>query len=76
MEPVVEWDVVVLGGINTDYLIRSRTLPSPGMSLSGGTFLEAPGGKGANAAVAAARLGARTAIVRPRWARQQGWGSP
>jgi ribokinase len=63
MEPVVEWDVVVIGGINTDYLIRGRPLPGPGMSLSGGTFLEAPGGKGANAAVAAARLGARTAIL-------------
>jgi ribokinase len=63
MEPVVEWDVVVIGGINTDYLIRGRPLPGPGMSLSGGTFLGAPGGKGANAAVAAARLGARTAIL-------------
>jgi ribokinase len=63
MEPVVEWDVVVVGGINTDYLIRGRELPGPGMSLNGSAFLEAPGGKGANAAVAAARLGARTAIV-------------
>jgi ribokinase len=63
MEPVVEWDVVVVGGINTDYLIRGRRLPRPGTSLNGDVFLEAPGGKGANAAVAAARLGARTAIV-------------
>jgi ribokinase len=63
MAPVVEWDVVVVGGINTDYLIRGRELPGPGMSLNGSAFLEAPGGKGANAAVAAARLGARTAIV-------------
>jgi hypothetical protein len=35
METVVQWDVVVLGGINTDYLIRGRALPGPGMSLDG-----------------------------------------
>jgi ribokinase len=63
MEPALEWDVVVLGGINTDCLIRGRRLPGPGMSVSGDVFREAPGGKGANAAVAAARLGARTAII-------------
>lgn len=63
MERAVDWDVVVVGGINTDYLIRGGRLPGPGMSLGGEQFLEAPGGKGANAAVAAARLGARTAIV-------------
>ena len=63
MKPVVAWDVVVVGGINTDYLIRGQRLPAPGMSLDGEQFLEAPGGKGANAAVAAARLGAGTAIV-------------
>ena len=63
MEPILEWDVVVLGGLNTDYLIRGPQLPGPGMSLEGDVFLEAPGGKGANAAVAAARLGARTAII-------------
>jgi hypothetical protein len=42
MEPVVEWDVAVIAGINTDYVIRGCALPGPGMSLSGGTFLEAP----------------------------------
>jgi len=61
--PVVEWDVVVVGGINSDYVVRGRELPRPGSSLDGHTFLAAPGGKGANAAVAAARLGARTAII-------------
>jgi ribokinase len=63
MEPTVEWDVVVVGGINTDYLIRGHALPGPGMSLSGSAFLQAPGGKGANAAVSATRLGARTALI-------------
>jgi ribokinase len=62
-EPARDWDVVVGGGINTDYLIRGPALPGPGMSLGGTVFLEAPGGKGANAAVAAARLGARTALI-------------
>jgi ribokinase len=63
VEPILEWDVVVLGGINTDYLIRGPQLPGPGTSLGGEMFLEAPGGKGANVAVAAARLGVRTAII-------------
>jgi ribokinase len=63
MESVLEWDVVVLGGINTDFLVQGPQLPGPGTSLDGFEFLSACGGKGANAAVAAARLGARTAII-------------
>jgi hypothetical protein len=63
VESIVEWDVVVVGGINSDYLVRGRELPAPGSSLDGDVFLAAPGGKGANAAVAASRLGARTAII-------------
>ena len=63
MEPVTEWDVVVLGGANTDYLVRGSALPASGATLNGSEFLEAPGGQGANQAVAAARLGARTALV-------------
>jgi ribokinase len=63
VEPVIEWDVVVVGGINNDYVVRGHDLPRPGMSLDGDVFLDGPGGKGANAAVAAARLGARTAII-------------
>ena len=63
VEPTVRWDVVVVGGINSDYVIRARELPRPGTSLDGDIFLASPGGKGANAAVAAARLGARTALI-------------
>ena len=63
MEPVTEWDIVVVGGANTDYLVRGKALPAPGTTLNGREFLEGAGGKGANQAVAAARLGARTALV-------------
>jgi ribokinase len=57
------WDVIVVGGANSDYLVRGDRLPVPGETLEGHTFQEAPGGKGANQAVAAARLGARVALV-------------
>lgn len=58
-----KWDVVVVGGANYDYLVRGSHLPGPGDTVQGETFQEAPGGKGANQAVAAARLGARVAFV-------------
>ncbi len=57
------WDIVVVGGANMDYLVRGRELPKPGETVMGDEFQEAPGGKGANQAVAAARLGARVALV-------------
>lgn len=53
----------MLGGINMDYLVRGDTLPCPGETRDGSEFLRAGGGKGANQAVAAARLGARVAFV-------------
>jgi ribokinase len=56
-------DIVVLGGANIDYLVRGKTLPQPGETIDGFEFLEAGGGKGANQAVAAARLGASVAFV-------------
>lgn len=59
----MEWDVVVVGSVNTDFLIRGPKLPTPGETALGEEFHEGPGGKGANQAVAAARLGARTALV-------------
>lgn len=58
-----ELDVVVIGGANTDYLIRGPELPQPGSTVDGQEFQEAPGGKGANQAVAAARLGAHVAFI-------------
>jgi ribokinase len=60
---LTRWDVVIVGGANTDYLVRGKTLPSPGETIEGDFFQNAVGGKGANQAVAAARLGARVAFV-------------
>src|SRR5439155_23571458 len=57
------WDVVVLGGANTDYTVRGPALPKPGETIEGDLFLEGAGGKGVNQAVAAARLGARVALI-------------
>lgn len=56
--------VIVIGGANTDFLIRAARLPLPGETVNGGEFDHAEaGGKGANQAVAAARLGARVTFV-------------
>src|SRR6266498_5496695 len=57
------WDIVVIGGANMDYLVRGDNLPKPGETVMGNQFQEAPGGKGANQAVSASRLGARVALV-------------
>ena len=48
--------VCVIGSSNTDMVIKGNKLPAPGETVIGGTFLMNPGGKGANQAVAAARL--------------------
>ena len=48
--------ICVVGSSNTDMVIKAAKLPGPGETVIGGTFLMNPGGKGANQAVAAARL--------------------
>lgn len=55
--------IIVVGSSNTDMVIKSKKLPSPGETILGGTFLMNPGGKGANQAVAAARLGGSVTFV-------------
>jgi ribokinase len=55
--------VVVVGSVNADLVIRTPRLPVRGETVIGGTFHTACGGKGANQAAAAARLGARTWLV-------------
>ena len=51
--------ITVLGSTNTDMVISGDHIPVPGETISGGTFLMNPGGKGANQAVAVARLSKR-----------------
>lgn len=49
--------IVVIGSSNTDMVVRSEHLPRPGESVLGGDFMMAGGGKGANQAIAVARMG-------------------
>ncbi|HVN62977.1 MAG TPA: ribokinase [Gaiellaceae bacterium] len=55
--------VCVVGSANVDLVARCERLPRPGETVTGAEFERVPGGKGANQAVAAARLGARTSFV-------------
>ena len=55
--------VVVVGSSNTDMVVKLDRLPVPGETVLGGQFVTAGGGKGANQAVAARRLGAEVAFV-------------
>ncbi|MBY8958307.1 MULTISPECIES: ribokinase [unclassified Pseudomonas] len=56
-------NVVVIGSLNMDLVTRAPRLPKGGETLIGHSFATVSGGKGANQAVAAARLGARVAMV-------------
>jgi ribokinase len=55
--------IIVIGSANTDMVVKSKKLPLPGETILGGTFLMNAGGKGANQAVAAARLGGNVTLV-------------
>jgi ribokinase len=55
--------IVVVGSSNTDMVVKAARIPVPGETVTGGVFVMAAGGKGANQAVAAARLGAEVTFV-------------
>lgn len=55
--------IVVLGSINMDLVATAPALPEPGQTVRGDSFATTPGGKGANQAVAAARLGADVRMI-------------
>ncbi len=59
----MESRIVVVGSINMDLVTRAEKIPIPGETVIGGDLQTFPGGKGANQAVAAARLGADVAMV-------------
>ena len=56
-------ELTVVGSINLDLVASVERLPRPGETVTGATFSRYPGGKGANQAVAAARLGARVRMI-------------
>lgn len=64
--------VVVVGSLNMDMVAHASRLPTPGETLTGEAFVMAPGGKGGNQAVAAARLGAAVGFVARVGMRQYG----
>lgn len=55
--------ILVVGSSNTDMVIKTQNFPAPGETILGGKFLMNAGGKGANQAVAAARLGGMVTFV-------------
>ena len=55
--------VIIVGSINADLVVVTERLPAAGETTTGGTFAQHGGGKGANQAVAAARLGAEVTMV-------------
>jgi len=55
--------IAVVGSLNMDLVVRTPHIPQPGETVIGSDFITLPGGKGANQAVAAARLGAEVAMI-------------
>lgn len=55
--------IIVVGSLNMDLIVRTPRIPAPGETILGHTFSTAPGGKGANQAVAAAKLGAPVKLI-------------
>ena len=55
--------LTVIGSTNLDMIMQLERMPNPGETLLGGNYSTAPGGKGANQAVAAARAGAEVTFI-------------
>jgi ribokinase len=55
--------ILVIGSSNTDMVVGSNRIPLPGETILGGDFFMNPGGKGANQAVAAVKLGGKVAFI-------------
>ncbi|HLA08173.1 MAG TPA: PfkB family carbohydrate kinase, partial [Anaerolineales bacterium] len=56
-------NILVVGSLNADLVVRAPRFPQPGETISGDDLQVIPGGKGANQAVAAARLGANVSML-------------
>lgn len=65
-------EIVVCGSLNMDLVARVSALPRPGETVAGHGLQRLPGGKGLNQAVAAARMGARVAMIGARGADDDG----
>ncbi|WP_406318486.1 ribokinase [Streptosporangium sp. NBC_01639] len=62
-DPEQPYEMIVVGSVNADLVVRVDRRPRPGETVIGSDLVTYPGGKGANQAVAAARLGARVALL-------------
>ena len=56
-------NICVIGSLNIDLVVNVETMPKPGQTILGGNFKEVPGGKGANQAVAMARLEGNVSMI-------------
>jgi len=61
--PDIPNNIIVIGSLNADLVVRAPRFPQPGETISGDDLQVIPGGKGANQAVAAARLGANVSML-------------
>ena len=60
---IMDKKIIIIGSSNTDMIVNLSHLPEPGETVLGGKFSTAPGGKGANQAVAAARAGGNITFI-------------
>ena len=60
---MIKSKIIIIGSSNTDMVMRTDRFPKPGETVLGGSFLMNPGGKGANQAVSAARLGGQVVFI-------------